>query len=403
MANTLKFGAGKWATSNGTALAYNDENNNFKPLSIHFTRASKATVVNQSGLIEEVSANDPRIDFLGNTKGSILLEPQRTNSVTYSEDFSHSNYYKTNSTVTSGFLAPDGTNNATKLVTSAVNAQILFSAGSGNTNTKAVSVFAKANTSTSKFKIIEQYYSGHQTLFDLNLGVVEFNNSAGSKIEDYGNGWYKCTHIQSYTSGQNNSTFAFRTNTAESLFIWGAQLEVGAYPTSYIPTSGSAVTRVVDFSSSSDKLPIDISIGANEDFSIYYECSLLSVAGNNNMLLGGGVAGSDITSKSYLWVIGSTTIRITGTEEVVMATGLTTFEANTNYKILLKRNGNVIDFFVNGVKLNTTQGTPNTSFTIRSLGWSYNNGVYKTSGKIKGITTYNTALTDAQAIALTTN
>ena len=92
MANTLKFGNGQWATGNGTALAYNDENANFKPLPFDFTRASSGTVVNQSGLIETVGSGIPRIDFQGNTKGALLLEPSRTNSFPYSESFSNSDW-----------------------------------------------------------------------------------------------------------------------------------------------------------------------------------------------------------------------------------------------------------------------------------------------------------------------
>ena len=87
MANTLKFGNGQWATGNGTALAYNDENANFKPLPFDFTRASSGTTVNQSGLIETVGSGIPRIDFQGNTKGALLLEPSRTNLVPYSQTF----------------------------------------------------------------------------------------------------------------------------------------------------------------------------------------------------------------------------------------------------------------------------------------------------------------------------
>ena len=64
MANTLKFGNGNWATKEGSALAYNDENGNFKPLPFDFSRASNATVVNKDGLIEVVGSGQPRIDFL---------------------------------------------------------------------------------------------------------------------------------------------------------------------------------------------------------------------------------------------------------------------------------------------------------------------------------------------------
>ena len=114
MANTLKLGAGKWATGKDTVLSFNDENGNFKPLPFSFSRASSATVVNQSGLIETVGSGEPRIDFKDNTKGALLLEPQRTNKITYSEDFSELSTGG-NMTIETGFLAPDGTLNARKI------------------------------------------------------------------------------------------------------------------------------------------------------------------------------------------------------------------------------------------------------------------------------------------------
>lgn len=99
MANTLKFGAGQWATKEGSTLAYNDENNNFKPLPFTFTRASNATVVNKAGLIETVGNGIPRIDFLGNTQGALKLEPQRTNLITQSEAFGDSYWTKSGATI----------------------------------------------------------------------------------------------------------------------------------------------------------------------------------------------------------------------------------------------------------------------------------------------------------------
>ena len=113
MANTLKFGNGQWATGNGTALAYNDENANFKPLPFDFTRASSGTTVNQSGLIETVGSGIPRIDFQGNTKGALLLEPSRSNLTLYSEDLSNSYWAKQNGSITSNVISsPNGLVNA---------------------------------------------------------------------------------------------------------------------------------------------------------------------------------------------------------------------------------------------------------------------------------------------------
>ena len=85
MSNTLKLGNGKWATGKDTLLSFSDTNNNYKPLPFSFSRASSGTVVNKDGLIETVGTGKPRIDFKDNTKGSLLLEPQRTNAISYSD------------------------------------------------------------------------------------------------------------------------------------------------------------------------------------------------------------------------------------------------------------------------------------------------------------------------------
>ena len=99
MANTFKFGNGNWAVKDGLALAYNDENNNFKPLPFDFTRASTATRVNKDALIETVPSGKARIDFLNNTSGHLLLEPSRTNAQPYSEQFDNSAWTKGNSSI----------------------------------------------------------------------------------------------------------------------------------------------------------------------------------------------------------------------------------------------------------------------------------------------------------------
>jgi hypothetical protein len=93
--NTLKFGNGEWYGKKDTILAYNDLNSNYKPLPFNFSRASKATVINKDGLIEELGSGQPRVDFLGNTQGALKLEPARTNLITYSESFP--NFYWTKS------------------------------------------------------------------------------------------------------------------------------------------------------------------------------------------------------------------------------------------------------------------------------------------------------------------
>jgi hypothetical protein len=131
MAATLKLGDRKWATKEGSLLAYNDENNNYKPLPFDFTRASSATRVNKQGLIETVASGVPRIDFT-DANGALLLEPQRTNLITYSEDFSNAFWLIQNSSITlNSTISPDGTLNAAKLTENTSNSthRILNGAG----------------------------------------------------------------------------------------------------------------------------------------------------------------------------------------------------------------------------------------------------------------------------------
>ena len=116
MANTFKFGNGEWAVGKETALAYNDENSNFKPLPFTFDRASTATVVNKQGLIETVGIDEPRIDFLNNTKGHLLLEPERRNIVTDSEALTYFSSQKDSTTLSVSITNPKGESGAIKYI-----------------------------------------------------------------------------------------------------------------------------------------------------------------------------------------------------------------------------------------------------------------------------------------------
>ena len=99
MAQTLKFGNKTWATKVGSTLAYNDENDNYKPLPFAFTRSTSATRVNKEGLIEVVTNDRPRIDYTDTSDGVLLLEKAATNLITYSEDFSNSYWTKDGTSV----------------------------------------------------------------------------------------------------------------------------------------------------------------------------------------------------------------------------------------------------------------------------------------------------------------
>jgi hypothetical protein len=217
-------------------------------------------------------SNLPRLDYPINADGSVgcpslLLEPQRTNSNTFSEQFDNAAYTKSEVTITSNAaIAPDGTMSADKLVEStANNSHVVFRslAGAGAT----FSFFAKA-AERSWVGVLSN--NGDVSFFNVangTLGTIAATSTA--TITPYGNGWYRCTLFNTHPSfgmsiylATANGTESYTGNGTSGAFIWGAQFEASStYATSYIPTLGTSVTRVADLAS---KTGISSLIGQTE-------------------------------------------------------------------------------------------------------------------------------------------
>jgi len=208
-----------------------------------FDRASVGTRVCKDGLIEEVTNDVPRLDWLNSNCPSLILEPERLNSFTYSEQFEQSVWFKSNCTITTNqIIAPDGTLTA-DLATSTASGGGVYRFSSWDTTEKTVSIFVKINTSNTA-EIFNASAGTNRVVFDLVNGTVDTEGgSMTGTIEDFGNGWYRLTATHTAVTGQ---TFGLKPETNESLYIWGAQIEDGNNATSYIKTEASSVTRLAD-------------------------------------------------------------------------------------------------------------------------------------------------------------
>ena len=206
--------------------------------------------------------NLPRLDYFGSTCPQLLMEPTRTNLETYSEIFNNSSWVKTTTSVSANVaVSPDGYQNADALIED-TNSGIhsiakALSFVSGTTYT--ISCFVKQGSGTRRFAIVTDGVAFGGTYicnFNLQTGVV-VNSGAQivGKIENYGNGWFRCSAVATATATATRSiTFCLRNNDVtgissytgdgtSSLFIWGAQVEAGTHITSYIPTVAATVTR----------------------------------------------------------------------------------------------------------------------------------------------------------------
>ena len=375
MSNTLNLGAGIWGTKEDSLLAYNSENGNYKPLPFDFTRASSATVVNKAGLIETVQSGIPRIDFLGNTNGALKLEPQRTNLYAYSEDFSKSAWTKSASTVTiTSNVAPDGTTNSVYNLTG-TNANLYTGGTAGIEYT--ISVYAKSN-------------GQGKDNFKLRLG----NNVSSSIIVT--DEWVRYEFTSTPTTTVFGLTVDGSPNNEWDILIWGAQLEQASYPTSYIPTQGSTVTRNLETCTGAGN---DQVINSTEGV-LYAEIS--NYVHNSNITL------SDGTNANNLII----SINInSGRIDVNLKVGNAyqfifnyTADITILHKIAVKYKENDFALWIDGVEVLTdTSGITAPTNTFDRLNFSSANTASNLFyGNTKDVRVYNTALTDGELATLTT-
>jgi len=228
-----------------------------------------ATRINSSGYIETVNANLPRFDFSPTSVGTcrgLLIEESRANLVLQSSDFTTASWTKTDTTPTAASgTSPDGTNTATLLTQgSAAASEVLQVMVVGAGNTVTYSRYVKIGNA--QWYMLQIRNGGATSFayafFDLTNGVVGSTSSGGgfatlygSTITPAGGGWFRVTFTVMIGAAFGTAVFASSSVTANGTatpasggtrYEWGCQAEVGAFATSYIPTTTTSLTRNAD-------------------------------------------------------------------------------------------------------------------------------------------------------------
>ena len=409
MAESFKYGNGVWATKEGSSLAYNDENDNYKPLPFSVTRDSIATRVNKEGLIEVVGKDKLRIDYKDSTKGVALLEPARTNVLTYSEDFSNAVWTKVNGSVlTNQTTAPDGSNTADIFIeNTATGSHDIRQNMSGLTTgvSYTYSIFVKQYEGTSTRDRIDFFIGGINSSGSFQFSKGFFNSGYtfdNAEAIYYGNGWYRLI-ISDVTTGttfnnililNNGTSTSYTGDGGSGVYLWGAQLELGSYATSYIPTSGAAVPRAADVANGAGNSEVfNDSEGVLFVNTAYFETSRREISisnGTNSERVSIRHINSDNTIGSIIKDGGATNAQI----------DFTLPSTKSFIKAAFKYKSGDSSFFVNGFKIDTSTDT----FTLsgfNQLNFDEGDGTEKFVGKAKEIGVYDAVLTDAELEALT--
>ena len=236
---------------------------------ITFTRASVATRVNSAGLVETVPADAPRFDHDPVTleRRGLLIEEARTNTVLHSESIGLTGWLLFNSTITANAgRSPSGSNNAYKLVANTTNNVDHIARQNVPmvaTKTYTFSCFIKA--AGQSFCRIKLRNGGN--FAEVNTDLTQGNTISAKSGWDvksvystaFSDGWFRCviTFVASSLTGSTADidvagaptlgTITYAGDNASGILVWGAQLEEGAFATSYIPTTTAATTRAGDF------------------------------------------------------------------------------------------------------------------------------------------------------------
>lgn len=364
-----------------------------KPLTtdgqLTFSRASTATRVNASGLIETVASGVPRLDYLGSTCPKLLLEPQRVNLALQSQTFDNAAWDKSDVTVTANTtVSPDGTQSADTIEATAADQRINQFVSVTASTVYTFSFYAKKGT------MVTPRYS----LYDLSNGAFVLTQVDYSSLINSST-WTRIT-VTFTTPAGCTSLGIYPINGASlgTIFLWGCQLEAGAYGTSYIPTTSAAVTRAGDAAS---KTGISSLMPSTEG--TFFVDSYIDFAANATILASISNSSSAGFNNTVYWYIINNKLEATlfNTPTFTGWSAQTATLTNGRYKVAIAWKANDYAFYLNGSLVASSTSFSSVPSGLNNIDLANYTGSYPSDQEFNQVLLFKTRLTNDQLAQLT--
>ena len=382
-----------------------------------FDRANGlATRINKDGLVEEVANDTPRLDYLNGTCPSLLLEGQATNLQAYSQDFSNAVWFKLRTTVTSNSTtSPSGELNADKIQRTSTIASYIQDGFTKNASQiqYTTSVFVKQGEGDYlALRVQGSFFQRIDLRFQFSTKSFIYTNEAGiavlnsTSVTEYSNGWLKLSYsFLSDTVNSLNNYFSARassgnvdsndTSSTAFVYLWGCQVEESTFGSSYIPTT-TIQTRFADICKDGGNSTLfDIIEG-----SFFIDVTPFKESDFQRITLSDGTTDNEII---FLFKDDNSTVQIISeTSGVGQFNNTQSITFDTRNKLALTFKNNEFKLYINGIlKITDTSGT--VSLGLNVLNFAGNNGAFNFfKGEVHDTRVYDTVLTQAEAIKLTT-
>jgi hypothetical protein len=396
-----------------------------------FTRASTATRVNSDGEIELMATGVPRLDYSQGSCPSLLLEPQRTNLALSSDDLTNATYWTiiatrfTSSTTTSIL----GANNAFIFTEAIASDSHNVFAASGNRPTSTsgatytISAYFKQGTRRYAGIAVGSGGSGIHIFLDTTTWAITDAKRFGVNtnwvylssqivLSPNSGGWYRLSVTFRTDAALTLIPSIFASNVSTSLIsepsylgdgstiICGQpQLELGAYATSYIPTTTTTVTRIADVAS---KTGISSLIGQTEGtlFIDFIKRPQTDTLAGYVCLKSNNSREAVVFWNNFSNV--NTHFSIIANNAVIMNYNFGTLPNNENFKLAASYKSGETKVFKDGLLLTTLTNSFDFNGPLTNLELSSHFINRSVNESVNQVMVFPTALSDADAISLTT-